>query len=143
MAQIAINKDFSKIRKKVAFGLTRRQLICFGVAGILGFAFYLSVHKTLGTTLSLGAMILLILPVFFICQYERDGRYLEDILKDLIETKVKRPGVRTYETDNVYAWLQNRIYLEEVLGIGTGLEEKNNIHRTYKNRTGKKRTGRS
>ena len=119
MSQIEVNKDFSRIKKKVAFGLTKRQLICFLIAGILGFVFYLSVRGSLGTTGALSLMILVILPVFFISQFERDGRYLEDIFMDMLRTKVLRPGIRTYETKNIYAEEDRKMYKKEVLGIGT------------------------
>ena len=110
MAQIAVNRDYTKIKKKVAFGLTKRQLLCFAVAGVLGFLFYWSTRKALGTTLAVTCMILLIMPVFFLCQYERDGRHLEDIMKDMIRTRFARPGIRRYEAENIYSWLDERVY---------------------------------
>ena len=32
MAYVTIPKDLTKVKSKVLFGLTRRQLICFGAA---------------------------------------------------------------------------------------------------------------
>ena len=36
MAYVTIPKDLSKVQSKVLFGLTKRQVICFGAAAIIG-----------------------------------------------------------------------------------------------------------
>ncbi len=36
MAYVTIPKDLTKVKSKVLFGLTRRQLICFGAAVLVG-----------------------------------------------------------------------------------------------------------
>ena len=117
MAVVVINKDFNRIKKKVALGMTKRQLICFLIAGVMGFLFYFLTRKTLGTTISLTIMIFLVMPVFFNCQYEKNGRYLEEIVKDIVRTKM-RPGKRVYCSQNIYHWLSDEIYDKEVLGLG-------------------------
>ncbi len=134
MAVVIINKDFSRIKKKVALGLTRRQLICFLIAGIMGFLFYFLTRKTLGTTISLTIMIFLVMPVFFVCQYEKNGRYLEEILRDIVRTKT-RPGKRTYCSLNIYHWLDSEVYDKEVLGVGEERQKKRgrSASRTKKN----------
>ena len=38
MPFVSVPKDLSKVKTKVAFNLTRRQLICFSVAGFIGVA---------------------------------------------------------------------------------------------------------
>ena len=35
MAYVTIPKDLSKVQSKVLFGLTKRQVICFGAAALL------------------------------------------------------------------------------------------------------------
>lgn len=35
-AYISVPRDFSKVKSKVAFNLTARQLICFGAAAVVG-----------------------------------------------------------------------------------------------------------
>ena len=36
MAYVTIPKDLTKVKSKVMFGLTKRQLICFGAAALIG-----------------------------------------------------------------------------------------------------------
>ncbi len=36
MAYVTVPKDFTKVKSKVVFGLTKRQLICFGGALLVG-----------------------------------------------------------------------------------------------------------
>ena len=36
MAYVPVPKDLNKIKTKLAFNLTKRQLICFSIAGCMG-----------------------------------------------------------------------------------------------------------
>lgn len=36
MAYVTVPKDFTRVKSKVVFGLTKRQLICFGGALLVG-----------------------------------------------------------------------------------------------------------
>ena len=51
-----------------------------------------------------------------------DGRPLEKVLMDVIRTKFLVPGIRPYQTENMYAVIQREIKEQEVLGIGTEKE---------------------
>ena len=46
---VAVPKDLSGIKTKVALNLTKRQLVCFGGAAAVGVPFYLMAKGTLGT----------------------------------------------------------------------------------------------
>lgn len=39
MAYVNVPKDLTKIKSKVLFNLTKRQLICFGLAALMGVRF--------------------------------------------------------------------------------------------------------
>ena len=39
MAYVTIPKDLSKVKNKVAFNLTKRQLICIGIGAAVGIPF--------------------------------------------------------------------------------------------------------
>ena len=41
MAYVTIPKDLSRIQSKVLFGLTKRQVICFGAAALVGVPLFL------------------------------------------------------------------------------------------------------
>ena len=46
MAYVSVPKDLSKVKSKVAFNLTQRQLICFGAAAAVGIPFYILTKDT-------------------------------------------------------------------------------------------------
>ena len=57
MPYVNVPNDLSKIKTKMAFNLTKRQLVCFGSAGAVGIPAYLLTRGTLGNT---GAMFLML-----------------------------------------------------------------------------------
>ena len=87
MAYVQVPKDLSRVKTKVLFNLTRRQVLCFALAGIVGIPFYLLTKKALGTTVSAMAMILVVLPFFLLAMYEKDGRPLEKVIYDIIQSR--------------------------------------------------------
>ena len=58
MAYVTIPKDLSQIKTKVAFGLTKRQLICFGLGALVGVAFFFLTRGVLGTSAATLGMII-------------------------------------------------------------------------------------
>lgn len=118
MAYVQVPKDLTRVKTKIMFNLTKRQLICFGLAVAVGVPFYLLTRKPLGPTIFASFMVILVLPFFFFAMYEKDGRPLEKILMNMIRQKMKYPGIRPYRTNNMYRVIQNEIYEKEVLGIG-------------------------
>ena len=73
MAYVPVPKDFSKIKTKLALNLTKRQIICFSLAGICGVPVYLLTKAGLGTDVAATLMIIVMLPFFFFAMYEKDG----------------------------------------------------------------------
>ena len=59
MAYVPVPKDFSKIKTKLALNLTKRQIICFSLAGICGVPVYLLTKAGLGTDVHSDAAIFL------------------------------------------------------------------------------------
>ena len=47
-AYISVPRDFSKVKSKVAFNLTARQLICFGAAAVVGVPLFFVLRDTAG-----------------------------------------------------------------------------------------------
>ena len=64
MGYVPVPKDLSKIKTKVAFNLTKRQLICFDLAGICGFPVYLLLKPVVSTDMAATVMVLVMLPFF-------------------------------------------------------------------------------
>ena len=105
MAYVNVPNDLSKIKTKLAFKLTKRQLICFGVAAIIGIPTYLFTRSVIGNTGAMFLMIALMLPCFMLAMYERDGLPCEKVMRNIIRSKFLWPTVRPYRTENLYAQL--------------------------------------
>lgn len=105
---VPVPKDLSKIKTKLAFTLTKRQLICFSAAASVGLPTYLLTRGALGNSAAMLLMIGLMLPFFFFAMYEKDGLPLEKVLKNIIRTCFLYPRVRPYKTENFYALLSEK-----------------------------------
>ena len=108
MAYVPVPKDLSKIKTKLAFNLTKRQLICFSAAASVGLPTYLLTRGALGNSAAMLLMIGLMLPFFFFAMYEKDGLPLEKVLKNIFRTCFLYPRVRPYKTENFYALLSEK-----------------------------------
>lgn len=103
MAYVNVPNDLSKIKTKLAFGLTKRQLVCFGAGGVVGVPLYFLARESVGNTVALFVMLAVMLPAFMLAMYERDGLPLEKVAHNIIRAKLLRPGPRPYQTENIYA----------------------------------------
>ncbi len=50
MPYVNVPNDLSKIKTKLAFNLTKRQLVCFGSAAAVGVPAYLFTRQAIGNT---------------------------------------------------------------------------------------------
>lgn len=131
MAYVPVPKDLSKVKTKVAFNLTKRQIVCFAAALILGLPLFFLLKDSAGTSFSTLVMIAIMLPCFLMAMYEKHGQPLEVVAKNIIQTKFVRPKERPYQTENFYAVLEKQRKLEkEVSAIVKGTNQSK--------RTGKK-----
>ena len=104
MPYVPVPKDLTKVKTKVALNLTKRQLICFGAAALVGLPTYFLSKGILGNTVAVFLMIALMLPLFFIAMYERDGQPAEKLLRNFLRARLW-PGTRPYRTENLYQYL--------------------------------------
>jgi len=119
MAYVNIPNDLSRIKTKVAFNLTKRQLLCFACAAAIGIPTYLFTRSAIGNTAAMLLMIALMLPFFFFAMYERDGLPAEKVARNILNNLFMRPGRRPYKTENMYA-----ILTKEDPNIGTDKKDK-------------------
>lgn len=125
MAYVSVPKDLTKVKNKVAFNLTKRQIICLGIAAAIGLPFYFLTRNVLGTSNSATIMVLLMLPAFLFAMYEKDGMHLEQVLMNIINVKFLHPPIRKYETENLYEMeLPKRPSLQEKKGGGKRVQKK-------------------
>ena len=98
MAYVNVPKDLTKVKNKVVLNLTKRQLICFGIAPAIGMPFYFLTRGVLGNSIAMTGMVFLMVPAFLFAMYEKDGMPLEQVLLNIIRVRYQRPAVRRYET---------------------------------------------
>ncbi|WP_034910123.1 PrgI family protein [Peptoanaerobacter stomatis] len=113
MAYVPVPKDLTKVKTKVAFNLTKRQILCFTAALILGLPVFFLLKGSAGTSLAAFFMILIMLPFFLFAMYEKHGQPLEVVLKHIVQTKFIRKKERPYRTRNYYALLIRQRELEK------------------------------
>ena len=112
-AYIPVPRDLTRVKSKVFFNLTKRQLICFSLAALIGVPFFFLVKRSGNVSLAAMSMIIVMLPLFFLAMYEKDGQPLEVIARHFIQTKFVRPKVRPYRTNNYYDVLMRQNQLEK------------------------------
>ncbi len=113
MAYVPVPKDLSKVKTKVAFNLTKRQIVCFAAALLIGLPLFFLLKGSAGTSLAAMAMIVVMLPCFLVAMYEKHGQPLEVVVRNVIQTKFTRPKERPYRTENLYAVLEKQRNLEK------------------------------
>ena len=112
MAYVPVPKDLTKVKSKVLFNLTKRQLICFGGGALIGVPLFFLLRSSLGASSAAILMVLSMLPLFVMGLYEKNGRPLEKVLGDVIQTVFLRPKRWPYQTDNLYAALMRQEQME-------------------------------
>lgn len=123
-AYIPVPRDLTRVKTKVFFNLTKRQLICFSAAALIGVPSFFLLKSTGNVSLASLGMIVIMLPMFFLAMYEKDGQPLEVIAKHFIESKFIRPKIRPYKTDNYYVALMRQQQLEKEVNAIVFQEEK-------------------
>ena len=108
MAYVSVPKDLTKVKNKVAFNLTKRQIICIGIAAAIGLPFYFLTRGTIGNSNAATGMVVLMMPAFLFAMYVKDGMHLERILLNIVTVRFFRPAVRRYETENLYETPKDR-----------------------------------
>ena len=112
MAYVPIPKDLSKIKTKVLFNLTKRQLICFGSGAAICIPLFFLLRGPIGNTAASFIMIMGLLPFFLLAMYEKNGKPFEKVLKNMIRVMFLRPKKRPYKIRNYYDVLEKQDRLE-------------------------------
>lgn len=135
MPYVTVPKDLTKVKTKVLFNLTKRQLICFGGGLLIGVPLFFLTKESLGNTMATLLMIFTMLPAFLLALYEKNGQHLEVILRNMIRSVFLRPKQRLYKTNNFYAVIERQNQLDkEVYNI---VRRKETVPRGKKGYTGR------
>ena len=113
---ISVPRDLTKVKSKVMFNLTKRQLICFGLGALMGVPTFFMVKSVASGSTAAMVMMIVMMPMFFLAMYEKNGQPLEVFLGHFIEANFTRPKVRPYKTNNYYAVLKKQAQLEMEVG---------------------------
>ena len=128
---ISVPRDLTKVKSKVMFNLTKRQLICFGMAALIGVPSFFLLKTVVKVNTAVMGMMAIMMPFFFLAMYEKNGQPLEVILSHMIQAIIKRPKIRPYMTDNYYAALMRQAKAEK--------EVENIVRHSQKEESGKKK----
>ena len=113
MAYVPVPKDMNAVKTKVAFNLTKRQIVCFGGGLLVGLPVFFLIKGHVSSSTATLLMVLVMLPFFMFAMYEKNGQPLEVFLGHLIENKFIRPKTRIYQTNNLYSALVRQYELEQ------------------------------
>ena len=113
MAYVPVLKDLTKVKTKVMFNLTKRQLICFGLGALAGVPLYFLLSDKVGNSMAAMVMMLVMLPFFLPGMYEKNGQPLEKVLRQIIQAAFLRPKERPYKTNNFYSALDRQDKLDK------------------------------
>ena len=131
MAYVTVPKDLTRVKSKIVFGLTKRQLICFGGALLVGVPLYFLLRGRVTGSAAALIMVFAMLPGFLLALYERHGQPLEVVVMQMIQCCFLRPKERPYQTNNAYAALMRQHQMEQEV---KAIVQKRNSKRTRKNK---------
>ena len=111
MAYVPVPKDLANIKSKFLFGLTKRQVICFGSGALIGVPLFFWLKPHIGTSTAALIMVFVLLPFMLLAMFERNGQPLEKVARNMANVMFLRPKRRAYRTNNFYDCLekQNRL----------------------------------
>ena len=110
---ISVPRDLSKVKTKVFMNLTKRQILCFGAGALIGVPVFFLLKSSGNLSLAALGMMAVMLPLFFLAMYEKDGQPLEVIARHFIQSKFIRPKIRPYQTNNYYTALVRQYDAEQ------------------------------
>ena len=113
MAYVTVPKDLTKVKSKVVFGLTKRQLICFGGALLVGVPLFFLIRGRVPTSAAALIMVFAMLPGFLLALYEKHGQSLEVVVRQIVECCFIQPKERPYQTNNAYTALVRQSQMEK------------------------------
>ena len=102
MAYVNVPKDLTKVKTKVLFNLTTRQLICFGSGALIGVPLFFLLKDSIGVSPAAMVMMLVMIPAMLFAMYEKNGQPLEVIIRNIVRVCFIRPKQRPYKTNNFY-----------------------------------------
>ena len=79
MTYVTVPKELTKVKSKVVLNLTKRQLVCFGTAVVVGGPLFFLIKNSISQTVVTFIMVFVIRPFFMLTMYEKHGQSLKTI----------------------------------------------------------------
>jgi hypothetical protein len=129
MAYVSVPEDMTEVKTRLIMNLTKRQVICFGIAAAIGAPLFLSFRGMMGNTGAMTLMIAAVIPAFFFAIYSKDGVIpAEKYILLVLRQKFFYPKIRAYRTQNMYAYIENNAkegYIEKAANKPAGAKQAN------------------
>lgn len=138
---ISVPRDLTRVKSKVMFNLTKRQLICFGLAALIGVPSFFLLKTVVKVNTAVMGMMVIMMPFFFLAMYEKNGQPLEVILNHMMQAVFKRPKIRPYMTDNYYAALLRQAKAEKEVENIVRLSQKESTEKQEVQNAGRVKQG--
>ena len=132
-AYVSVPRDLTRVKSKVLFNLTKRQIICFGIGALMGVPVFFLLKQSGNVSFATIGMMIVMLPMIFMGLYEKHGQPLEVIAKQFIEARFIRPKERPYQTNNYYAVLMRQAWAEQEVQRIVCSEKQKKTGRTQRN----------
>ena len=105
-------KDPTKVKPKFIGSFTKRQVVCYGLAALIGIPFYLMTKDTIGKETAALFMVALMFPFIIASMYEKDGLPAERYFFRFFLWKFMRPVKRSYKKENRFELQKKRELME-------------------------------
>ncbi len=105
---VSIPKDLNDIKEKFIMGLTKRQVLCFGIGLVLGAPVFFLTRNALGMSGAIFAMGAVAAPAILCGLYRKNGVFLEKQVKFMREYFTV-PRKRFYKSTNIFMSIERHI----------------------------------
>ena len=131
-------KDPTKVKSKFIGSFTKRQVVCYGLAALIGIPFYLCTKDAIGKETAALLMVAFMFPFIIASMYEKDGLPAERYFFRFFLWKFVRPMKRSYKKENRFEREEKRKQMIEEV---RGLEQKQSQYRATRRHTGSSKKG--
>ena len=124
-------KDPTKVKSKFIGSFTKRQVVCYGLAALVGIPFYLVSKDAIGKETAALLMVAFMFPFIIASMYEKDGLPAERYFLRFFMWKFVRPVKRSYKKENRFELQKKKELMEMEV---RELEKKQSEYRAARSR---------
>ncbi|MBR4343450.1 MAG: PrgI family protein [Lachnospiraceae bacterium] len=117
-------KDPTKVKSRFIGSFSKRQILCYGIAVLIGVPFYLLTKDIIGKESAALFMVALLFPAIICSIYEKDGLPAEKYFLRFIKWRFFRPMKREYRKENRFERMKRR---EQLVNEVQALEQKKKL----------------